>query len=133
MTDKQRLAKVDKASTNLFKWLGVLQQYKLTMEFHDDLGEGHRRGAVATVEEQYPYRLIEIACRRDWVDRSTLVQIEETMLHEVLHVLLFCDLERYVVSQGLERGGAYTDIEEHAVDLATHYISRLRPARGFKA
>lgn len=114
-------------------WLGFLQRYRLIASFVEDLGVSHRSGAVATVKEDYPYRIVEIMYKRSWVDEADLESLEEVTLHEVLHVELFGPVERYAKGRGLVLDTEFANLQESAVDLMALWMTRMRADLGDKA
>ncbi len=136
LTDDQRHKKIKRAADGLLDWLGVAQQWRLIITFVDSLPEsgGHRSGAVAAITEDYPYRTINIVWLREAVDVLEEDVLQEVTLHELLHILLFGAAYRFTgtFTATKKLTDEWMDIEEAAVDLATHFLTRLRPAGGWK-
>ena len=129
ITDDARNRKVQRAVSGVLAWLGASQTYKIVLRFVRDLEEGHRKDAAATVDEDYPYREITITFVRHFVDAADKEELEMLVLHELLHVLIFGPIGRFVGEKSETM--AYLDLEESAVDMATWYILRLKPKTGF--
>lgn len=113
-------------------WLGVLQRYRLTVSFTDDLGIPNRPGAVAKVGDGYPYRNVDIVYKRSFIDGADLETVEEVTLHEILHVELFGPLERFLEERGVTLSG-FLAPEEVGVDLMTLWLTRMRHSLGDRA
>lgn len=132
-TDDARAEKVERATEGALRWLGFLQQYDMATYFTDKF-EGTQSSTQpnARLEYIYPYHSVFITWRRDWVDRATPEEIEESAIHEALHVLLLAGLndvsQRHLPDSERQR---VRDLEEHAVDLATHLLMRRRPKYGY--
>jgi len=136
LSDDERHEKVEVATEGILSWLGVAQQWRIRLEFVDEFPEarGHRSGAVASIDEDYPYRTLTLTWVRTAVDGYDLEMIEELTLHELLHILLFGDAYRFstIYAQEHHRTNEWMDIEESAVDLAAHFLARLKPEDGWK-
>lgn len=133
-SDDARAKKVGAATEGVLRWLGFLQQYDLDVGFTDKFGDLQHNDMQpnARLEYIYPYHSVFIAWRRDWVDRATPEEIEESAIHEALHVLLLAGLND-ITKKYLPRAEhrRIRDLEEQAVDLATHYLMRRRPRYGY--
>lgn len=132
-TTEARARKVRKAIEGVLNWLGFLQQYDVTIDFIDKFEDTNLpEQPNARLDYLYPYRSLVITWRNDYVDNATSEGIEESAIHEALHVLLFGGIHP-LVEKGL--GDAeyqqYRNLEEQAVDLATHYLMRRRPRYGY--
>jgi len=136
LSDDERHDKVEVAIKGVLSWLGVAQQWRIRLEFVDEFpaARGHRSGAVASIDEDYPYRTLNLTWVRTAVDGYDLDMIEELTLHELLHILLFGNAYRFatVYAQEHNRTNEWMDIEESAVDLAAHFLARLKPEGGWK-
>lgn len=133
-TDDTRAEKVQMAVRAMLLWFGFLHQYRLTVSFTDTLEEITKRpNAVATVRDNYPYRNIEMMFKRSFVDKADDDQIQEIVLHEIMHVFLFGPIDRYLEKRGLSRDQEYADIEESIVELPTMWLTRLQQEIGPKA
>lgn len=136
LTDDQRHKKIESAADGLLDWLGVSQQWRIIVAFVDSLPKSgsHRSGAVATVTEDYPYRTLTIVWLREAVDVLEEDVLQEVTLHEILHILLFGAAYRFTdpLTRTQKLTAEWMDIEEAAVDLATHFLTRLQPAGGWK-
>lgn len=132
-TDDARAKKVEAATEGALRWLGFLQQYDVTVSFTDKFeGTNTPTQPNARLSYVYPYHSVAIVWRRDYVDHATPEEIEESAIHEALHVLLLAGLrtlaQRHLPDAEYRR---VCDLEEHAVDLATHYLMRRRPQYGY--
>jgi hypothetical protein len=136
-TDDDRHKKVQEVIKPILMWFGLLQQYRVTIAFVDDLSEDkraiHRPGGVASIDEDYPYRNIDIMFKRSWVDQADSEGIGEIAVHEILHVLLFSPVARYLKARGVSRDQAFADLEESLVELPAMWIWRMRMDAGDKA
>jgi len=132
-TDDTRARKVGKATEGALRWLGFLQQYDVIVDFIDEFKDvccGEQPNA--RLYYVYPYRSAVITWRRDFVDRASLEGIEESAIHEALHLLLFAGL-RQLAKKNFDDPGYqwHCDCEESAVDLVTRYLMRRRPQYGY--
>lgn len=134
-TDDARHKKVVSACKSMLVWMGFLQRYRLVTVFVDDLGINSRPSAIAAVESDYPYCDVTVKLKREFVDIADKEVIEETMLHEILHVELFGAVDRWVDNEA-ERGSKnleYLNCQEEAVDRMTLWLTRQRHELGSKA
>ncbi|HEC64704.1 MAG TPA: hypothetical protein ENI23_05390 [bacterium] len=132
ITDDERLDKVLPIATPLLKWFGIYQSYVVKIDFLDDLDSNHvGYESVARIEEHYPYRLITIKFQRKYIDDSPPHQIEGTIIHEILHPLIFGPVERYLTGRGMTVGAEFEDLQESLVDLIRIWLTRLRPEEGW--
>lgn len=136
LTDDERLKKVEAATEGILSWLGVTHQWRIRLEFVDEFSSsrGNRSGAVASIDEDYPYRTLTLTWLRTAVDGYDEETIEELTLHELLHTLLFGAAYRFatIYAQEHHRTEEWMNIEEAAVDLAAHFLTRGRPEGGWK-
>ena len=132
-TDDARAKKVEKATEGALRWLGFLQQYDVVVGFTDKF-ENARTSVQpnARLEYIYPYHSVAITWRRDYVDHAAPEELEESAIHEALHVLLLAGLRDIAKAHlpDAEYQRVY-DLEEQAVDLATHLLTRRRPQYGY--
>jgi len=64
--------------------------------------------------------------------RPSPEDIEATVLHEALHVILFSPLDEWLHEQlDEEKWKRYNTEQERIVDLVMHYIDRRRPKYGY--
>lgn len=137
ITDDDRHKKVELVAKPILSWFGLLQQYRVTVAFVDDLSEDtgvvHRQNASISVDEDYPYRNITITFERAWVDRADYEAIGEMVVHEVLHILLYGPVGRYLKARGIDRDQEFADLEEQLVELPTIWIWKMRMDAGKKA
>ena len=128
--DDKRHRKIDDATADMLRWLGISQRYRIQLEFVDELDSvvgSPGRCAVASISEDYPYKTLTVTWRRDAVDGFTPEVLTELMLHEMLHVLLFGEAYRFVTPRiGRVEYSAWMTIEEAAVDLAAHMLVRMK-------
>ena len=132
-TDDSRIKKVGKATEGALRWLGFLQQYDVIVDFIDEFEDvccGEQPNA--RLHYVYPYRSAVITWRRDFVDHASLEAIEESAIHEALHLLLFAGPHQ-LAEKNLDpsKYQQYRDSEESAVDLVTRYLMRRRPRYGY--
>lgn len=123
--DDDRHEKIKHATRPLLLWFGFLQQYRLTISFTDDLELPNRPDAVASIADQYPYRAVELLLKRSWVDKADEENIQEIMIHEILHILLFSPVDRYLQKRGLKPDQEYVDLQEVLVELPVMWIMRF--------
>ena len=132
-TDDARARKIGKATEGALRWMGVLQQYDVIIDFIDKFKDcPHHEQPNARLHYLYPYRSAIITWRNDFVDHASLEAIEEAAIHEALHLVLFREIHSLVKanlddSQHLQ----YRDYEESAVDLVTRFLMRRRPRYGY--
>lgn len=132
-TDDTRADKVQKAVRPMLLWFGFLHQYRLTVAFTDDLELPNRPNAAARVRESYPYRSVDIMFNRSFVDKAEDDQIQELVMHEIMHIFLFGPIDRYLDKRGLTPDAEWADIQESIVELPTMWITRLQQEIGPKA
>jgi hypothetical protein len=132
-TDAWRRKKVMRASEGLLRWLGLWQTYHIDVFFKTKLepnATNNGRDIACNVAGFAPYRRIAMTFQRAYVDEYTEAEIEETVLHEVIHVALFNPLQKLGLESGLTLA-EWQPLEEGAVDLATRWLSRARPPWGY--
>lgn len=112
-------------------------QYRLHVSFADKLDHPpNRQGALAAVSLEHPYRNIYVELDKEWVDRANGDEIQDTMIHEILHVLLFSPMERFLDKRlpklGKREQEEYSDLQEELIELTTLWLCRFRDKFGQK-
>ncbi len=132
-TDEWRRKKVIRASEGVLRWLGIWQTYHIDVAFKTKLTPNttnNGREIACQVKGHAPYRRIDMTFQRAYVDDYSDAEIEETVMHEGIHIALFDPLQRLGLNNGISID-EWQPLEENAVDLATRWLSRARPPFGY--
>lgn len=78
--------------------------------------------AAMEVTSGLPYLHLLIEINRKEMDKSSDAELTHTLLHEVMHVVLFGPLQDFIKDNGL-RCDAYDRLNETAVDLMTRFLT----------
>lgn len=77
--------------------------------------------AAMEVTSGLPYLHLTIEVNRGEMDKASDEELTHTLLHEVMHVVLFGPLQQFIKDNGL-RCDAYDRLNETAVDLVTRFL-----------
>lgn len=125
LTDQARSERADRVLRPMLRGLGIIQQYEVSIGFTDKLVGSHRAGSLATVNNDYPYRRIEILCVRPLFDALTDEGVEQVILHETLHNLVFGRYEYELTQKGRKVTQPMRDAEEESIDRLTIMFMRM--------
>lgn len=78
--------------------------------------------AAMEVTSGLPYLHLTVEVNRKEMDKRSDAELIHTLIHEVMHVVLFGPLQEFVKGAGL-RCDVYDNLNETAVDLATRFLT----------
>lgn len=143
-TDKKRNERLRFIIWPWLWWLGIAQRYQIEWSWANKIDPGPWSSGQPDVEAaaaegmgHYPYRTIVITISRKAFDRLDDEQVEEMLLHELMHADLFWPLRRIVnrMTETLVDKSdrvEYGTLEEAAADLVKHWLLRMKPKDGLK-
>lgn len=131
-TDKQRLKRINPIANEWATFLGIAQQWTVTIMFVDNIGNTSADlPAAAQIDTSSPYTQANITFRRSHVDHCDDIGLEQCIVHELIHILLEPANSKAKKMLGTD-GTVYDELHdgfETLADTLTRIMTRLRDAK----